>query len=78
MKILKRMIIVVCILLLVFLIMLGIIGNYLYNYAIAANTSKAEVFQKNSETEKVGKDNLTEQEIYETWVTENSNDTSYL
>ena len=51
MKILKRMIIVVCILLLVFLIMLGIIGNYLYNYAIAANTSKAEVFQKNSETE---------------------------
>lgn len=75
MKILKRMIIVVCILLLVFLIMLGIIGNYLYNYAIAANTSKAEVFQKNSETEKVGKDNLTEEEIYETWLTENSNDT---
>ncbi len=75
MKILKRMIIVVCILLLVFLIMLGIIGNYLYNYAIATNTSKAEVFQKNSETEKVGKDNLTEEEIYETWLTENSNDT---
>lgn len=75
MKILKRMIIVVCILLLVFLIMLGTIGNYLYNYAIAANTSKAEVFQKNSETEKVGKDNLTEEEIYETWLTENSNDT---
>ena len=72
MKIFKRFMFVLSIILFTFLIMLSILGNFLYNYAISVKTSKKDIFNKNSETEEIGKDNLTEEKIFEKWLTENT------
>lgn len=72
MKIFKRFMFVLSIILFTFLIMLSILGNFLYNYAISAKTSKKDILNKNSETEEIGKDNLTEEKIFEKWLTANT------
>ena len=70
MKIFKIALIIMCILILVFFVVMLVIGNYLYNFAIASNTSKDEIFQKNSE-----EDILSEEEINGRWIEENSENT---
>lgn len=70
MKFLKIVIIIICILILVFFTIMLIIGNYLYDFAINANTSKDKVFQKNQKENILG-----EEEINRSWIEENSEDT---